>query len=155
MRKGVVIILFFSAVLYSCGKSSFFEASKDIPKQSWHYADPAVFDVAVSDTVSKHHFFLTLRTTESYPYNNLYVFVDMDFPDGKHSRDTIECILANPDGSWMGKESGSLVYNKILFKPSVVFPAPGNYHFALSHGMREDLLTEVTNVGLTIEKVNQ
>ena len=39
----------------------------------------------------------------------------------------------------------------VLFKPNIVLK-PGKYTFAIRQGMRDDLLTGITDIGIEIEK---
>jgi len=113
---------------------------------------PLVFDVPVSDTVSKYNIFITVRNADSYDFNNLYLFIDIHSPMRITERDTMECILADPNGKWLGEGLGDIWDNKILFKKNVKFQKPGVYEFDLNQGMRVDSLSMIMDAGLSIEK---
>ena len=113
---------------------------------------PLVFDVPVSDTVNKYNIFITVRNTSNYSFNNLYLFIDINSPMKITERDTMECILADADGKWLGNGLGDLWDNKILFKRNVKFQKTGIYEFILNQAMRVDSLPMITDAGLSIEK---
>ena len=113
---------------------------------------PLVFNVPVSDTVNKYNIYITIRNTSSYNFNNLYLFIDINSPMKIVERDTMECILADADGKWLGKGLGDIWDNKILFKRNVKFQKPGVYEFTLNQAMRVDSLLMITDAGLSIEK---
>lgn len=46
--------------------------------------------------------FLNVRNNNEYPYNNLFLIVSLNQPDGKVLVDTLEYQMANPDGTLMG-----------------------------------------------------
>ena len=113
---------------------------------------PLTFDVAVNDTLNKYNIFVTVRNADSYEFNNLYLFIDIKSPMRVVERDTMECMLANPDGKWLGNGLGDIWDNKFLFKRNVKFRKPGVYEFVLTQAMRVDSLPMIMDAGLSIEK---
>ena len=114
-------------------------------------------DFEVTDTLNPHHFFITLRNTNDYPYSNLFLFVHTHFPNGRKSRDTIECVLADRTGRWLGSGNGFIVdqkviSNKVMYNYQKRFPLAGTYRIELEHAMRTDTLRELLDVGIRIEK---
>ena len=68
------------------------------------------------------------------------------------SNDTLECILADEKGKWLGNGLGDIYDNQILFKKNVRFPLAGKYTFEIQHGMRADIVPLIMDVGLRIAK---
>ncbi len=62
---------------------------------------PLTFDVPVSDTINKYNIFVTIRNADKYDFSNLYLFIDINSPMKIVERDTMECILADPNGNWL------------------------------------------------------
>lgn len=145
----LLLILFFAA----CGKKAYFEENKAIPGAVWKWEEPVSFNVPIEDTVSGFNFVLNLRTTKSYEYSNIYMFVNLKFPDGSMMRDTVEYILADDAGKWFGTVSGGLVDNHILFAVNRIFPMKGTYEFSIEQAMRMSALNEVEDVGIRIDKI--
>ncbi|MBR4137693.1 MAG: gliding motility lipoprotein GldH, partial [Bacteroidales bacterium] len=106
----------------------------------------------VNDTLTDYAFYLNIRHLENYRYSNLYVFMHTTFPNGNVTHDTIECILAMPDGRWMGKGSGTMRSANVLLNPALRFPLSGEYHFEIEQAMREKELRGITDIGLCFEK---
>jgi gliding motility-associated lipoprotein GldH len=150
--NNILLVIFCAVALISCGESPFFEENKSVGDNVWSWNEPVEFDVDVTDTVSPYNFYLNLRTTKGYEFSNVFVFFTLKFPNGGEMRDTIEAPLADDLGNWLGKPSGSLVDNKILFGPRRIFPLTGKYHVTIEQAMRDQDLAEVSDVGLTIEK---
>jgi gliding motility-associated lipoprotein GldH len=94
-----------------------------------------------------------LRNAGNYPYSNIFLFVNTYFPSGTIDKDTVEIMLASPDGKWMGKGLGDIWDNRILFKRNVTFPEKGKYRFEISQAMRLNPLPGITDAGMRIEKV--
>ena len=129
-----------------------YDESVVIPEAKWDNKNVPYFDVKVEDTISVYSFALNVRHMENYRYSNLYIFLHTTFPNGNVTHDTIECTLAYPDGSWVGRGSGSMRSDKILLNPNLRFPLDGVYHFEIEQAMRDDILKGIADIGISIEK---
>ncbi|MCF0199768.1 MAG: gliding motility lipoprotein GldH [Bacteroidales bacterium] len=148
--------IFFIGLLMTLGlaacESKRYNERIDIPEAKWDQSNKVNFDFAVDDTLNGYVFGIDLRHLENYRYSNLYVFMNTTWPNGNHSRDTIEITLAAPDGRWLGKGSGSMRDIRKVLIPNMRFPLKGNYHFEIEQAMREPVLNGIADIGLYIEK---
>ena len=147
--------LYFLAIAFlmaSCSNDTLYNESIVIPEAKWDNDMIPFFDVTVNDTLTDYAFYLNIRHLENYRYSNLYVFMHTTFPNGNVTHDTIECILAMPDGRWMGKGSGTMRSANVLLNPALRFPLSGEYHFEIEQAMREKELRGITDIGLCFEK---
>ncbi len=144
----ILVILMFSG----CDAKRVFEQNKEIPQGIWNAKNLARFEVIIQDTLSAHNFYINVRNSGAYPYSNLYLFLESEFPDKALARDTIECILADNSGHWLGDGSGDIWDNQILFKKGLRFRQSGTYVFTLEQAMRVENLPMILDVGLRIEK---
>lgn len=152
--KKISFVLLLIAILSSCGnKNVIFDESVVISNASWDNKEFPYFDVEVEDTLSAYNFYLNIRHLENYRYSNFYMFLHTTFPNGNQTHDTIELVLAYPDGRWIGDGSGSMRNNNILLNNNLYFPLKGNYHFEIEQAMREPVLEGVADVGICFEKV--
>ncbi len=153
MKQFIKIIVFALVVtIYSCDSKRVYEQNIDIPDYIWDKENPVYFEVPITDTVSLHNVYINIRNASGYGYSNIYLFLDTQYPDQKISRDTIECILADPSGKWLGDGSGDIWDNQILFKKNVRFKQAGTYKFRYEQAMRMPKLPMIMDVGLRIEK---
>lgn len=153
MKKITVIFAIIAAfVMSSCSSRMMYDESVVIPEAKWDNKNVPYFDVKVEDTISVYSFALNVRHMENYRYSNLYIFLHTTFPNGNVTHDTIECTLAYPDGSWVGRGSGSMRSDKILLNPNLRFPLDGVYHFEIEQAMRDDILKGIADIGISIEK---
>ena len=106
----------------------------------------------VDDTVGFYDLFINLRNENSYRYSNLYLFVEINFPNGKTSRDTVECPLADPTGRWYGSGLGDLYDNRILYKRQRQFPLAGEYSIMIEQAMRDSVLRGISDVGFRLAR---
>lgn len=141
-------LLFLSA----CDNKRIFEENASIPDNNWASTNKIKFEVPIKDPATTANFYINIRNADGYPYSNLYLFVKTTFPNGKFSTDTLECVLADERGKWLGKGLGDIYDNQIPFKRNVRFPQVGNYVFEIQQGMRSETVPLIMDVGLRIEK---
>ena len=138
--------------LAACDSKRVYEQNIDIPDYIWDKENPIYFDVPITDTISLNNVYINIRNASGYGFSNIYLFLDTKYPDNSISRDTIECILADPAGKWLGDGSGDIWDNQILFKKNVRFRQIGTYKFRYEQAMRMPKLPMIMDVGLRIEK---
>jgi len=136
----------------SCDSRRFFEDNKTVKNGVWNRNEKIRFELTIPDTLSRFDFFLNVRNDLSYPYSNLYIFIETTQPNGKVSSDTLECELADYSGKWYGKGIGSVKFNRLLFQKGIRFRAAGKYIFELEQAMRVKNLTGIRDIGLRVEK---
>ncbi len=156
-RSGFMYVVFLSLILLfsGCDKNRVFEKNEEIHNYVWDVKDVKSFEVIVNDTTTPNNFYVNVRNADGYQYSNLYLFIKTIFPNGKSSRDTLECILANEEGRWLGKGLGDIWDNQIVFKKAKRFPLMGKYTFIIEQAMRQPQLPMVMDVGMRIEKVEK
>lgn len=136
----------------SCSNNVVFSKYQTFENNEWHAKDKAVFDVDITDTQTLNNINLMVRHADSYPYNNVFLFVTTNYPDGKVLTDTMEIILANQKGEWLGSGAGDIFDFKVPVKKNVRFPLAGKYKFTFEQGMRVDPLPMIMDLGFEIEK---
>lgn len=157
VRKSLVILLAASFVTLfpSCDFNRYYEKNHPFENQSWERDRLVGFQVDIQDTLSPFNFIINIRHNTDYRYSNIFLFLNTSYPDGNHSRDTLECRLAAPDGEWFGKGSGKIKENQILFKRNVLFPMKGIYEFKFEQAMRMEDLQGMEDFGIRIEKYEE
>ncbi|NQV01302.1 MAG: gliding motility lipoprotein GldH [Bacteroidia bacterium] len=138
----------------SCEDQRFFEESVKIDDGEWRSDNILAFSTVISDTLSKYTFYLDVRNDISYSFSNLYLFMNTIFPNGQITRDTIECMLAEYNGKWLGSGTGSVRFNRFLFQQQIPFPISGTYRFELEQAMRVEQLKGILDIGIRIDKIN-
>ena len=136
----------------ACDPSRVYEKYEAVDTKAWMPQDPREFRVEIADTVSIYNFYISLRHTNDYPYSNIYFFVQTRFPDGQLYRDTVEYLLADPSGKWLGKGLGKIKDIRYPFRKGIHLPMKGTYQFSIYQGMREKSLKGIHDVGLRIER---
>ena len=67
--------------------------------------------------------------------------------------DTLQYILAKPNGEWYGSGMGDVKEIFVQYKNEYKFPANGKYKVELKHGMRTDQLKGIEDIGIKIENI--
>lgn len=140
-------------LLYSCDPDMVYDRYMTTEDGLWTWKDVGVFEMNITDTVSLHNVYLQVRHTVEYPMSNLYMFVVLKGPSGQFHRDTVNMVLAAPDGKWKGKGTGKLRELRLLYRKQVRFSEPGTYSISIEQAMRKSKLP-VTDVGVRIERIN-
>jgi len=144
------VILLLSLV--SCNKDVLFDDTKRVPGGVWNQYDKLIFEVPIDDTINSYRFLLNIRHSTNYRYSNFFLFINSFFPDGNMARDTVECMLARPDGKWLGKGFAGMKDNQLLLRTGLRFPMKGIYIFEFEQGMREKSLEGISDIGFRIER---
>ena len=150
--KGYWIVLIAGIVLSSCDSNQVFDEYKTVPNQ-WNKDSIISFNITPPDSTKAY-----IRNTSAYKYRNLFLIVDMNFPNGKVIKDTLEYEMAKPNGELLGTGFADVKENKLWYKESVIFKETGEYKVNIQHAMRKngdvegiDELEGVTDIGFRIE----
>ncbi|MCF6295192.1 MAG: gliding motility lipoprotein GldH [Flavobacteriaceae bacterium] len=155
---GRVFIIFLLGFT-SCDSNRIFDEYKTAP-DSWHKDNIITFSITPPDTTKHYNLFINIRNTSDFKYSNLFLIVEMNFPNGKVTKDTLEYLMAKPNGEFLGTGFSGIKENKLWYKEAVVFSENGEYKINIQHAMREngsikgiENLEGITDVGFRIEKV--
>ena len=147
----LVVILFFS-----CDKKRVFDEYKSVGN-AWHKDSIVIFDLPELDSTKRYDLFVTLRDNNDYQYNNLFLIVAMELPNGFTKVDTLEYQMADPDGTLLGNGFSDLKESKLFYKENVRFKS--KYKVYIKQAVRENgivpgvtALGGITEVGFRIEK---
>jgi len=160
MRNRILLfILLFSFLFVCCDSNSVFDKYKSVPNK-WHKDSIVSFKVIPPDSINTYNLFVTLRTTNDYKFNNLFLIVGMNFPNGKVIKDTLEYKMAKPNGELLGTGFSDVKENKLWYKEQVVFEESGEYTVNIQQSMRENGkvngvidLEGITDIGFRIESI--
>ncbi|MCQ0112351.1 gliding motility-associated lipoprotein GldH [Zhouia amylolytica] len=148
-------------IMFSCDSKSIYSEYKSI-SNSWGKDEKITFQFKAPDSVQPYNIFVNLRNNEEYKYSNLFLIVNLDFPDNETITDTLEYMMAEPNGEWLGKGFSSLKESKLWYKENVVFPRNGEYKITVEQAMRKvgsvegiQELDGITDIGIKIEKANK
>lgn len=160
MRNYLFFVLAIT-LLTSCNSNVVISEYRSLNGASWNRDEVLKFSFSEVDTIHAYDMFINVRNDNTFPYSNLFLITSLTTPEGEVLQDTLEYNMALPDGTWLGKGSGSLKENKLWYKENIVFPNSGVYTLEVSHAMRKNgnvqgviSLEGITDVGLEITKSN-
>ena len=156
--KNSALLLLVVALFFSCDKKRVFDEYKSVGG-AWHKDSIVTFDLPELDSTKRYNLFVNLRANNDYPFNNLFLIVAIERPNGFTKVDTLEYQMANPDGSLLGDGFTDLKESKLVYKDKVRFK--GKYKVYIKQAVRENgkvpgvnALQGITDVGFRIEKID-
>lgn len=142
--------LFLSAVLLSCADSAETVDMKRLDGR-WPKNDEQKFSFSISDAQNPKNIIFVVRNNNDYPYSNIRLIVKLN--EGKRvlNADTLNYILAQPDGTWLGKGFGDTKEIMFQYKLNYKFPRNAKYEIGVTQAMRADSLKGIEDIGVKIE----
>ena len=147
-----ILILLVGFIFLSCDPDRVYEKNIRIPDGIWDRNNPVYFEVIVQDTITPYNLYINIRNTGLYPFSNLYLFITTTAPSGHSVKDTVEIILADEKGKWLGEGLGDIWDLQRLYKQNVRFAQKGLYMFEYEQAMRMEKLPFILDAGLRVEK---
>lgn len=149
-NKYVPLILLF--ILTACESNTTYHSYLHPSDKGWGKKDTLTFKVPIKDSLDTYSVDVEVRNRADYPYCNLFLFVSHNTKDSTvFVTDTIEYALADKTGSWTGTGWGSLHQSSSHY----TFITPkrkGNIIIKVAHGMREEVLDGISDIGIKITK---
>lgn len=148
LRIIVVFILFLS--LSSCQNDNEKVVVKDVGN-SWKKNDSKSLDFDIKDSQGPKNLVFVIRNNNDYPYSNLRLIAKIE--EGKKiiSTDTLNYVLAKPNGEWIGTGFGDTKESLFQYKLNYKFPQNGNYSVKVVQAMRRNVLPGIEDIGIKIQ----
>ncbi|MBN2730283.1 MAG: gliding motility lipoprotein GldH [Bacteroidales bacterium] len=149
--KNIILLSLLVLCFTSCD-NDVYNKMKEIPDANWDMNETYKFDVDIQDTADFYDFYILLRHNTDYLYSNAYFFITTTMPGDSLSVDTVEFILATPEGQWIGNGSSFIRSHEIMISKNFMFPNAGLYTFEFKQAMRDSVLHGITDIGIRICK---
>jgi gliding motility-associated lipoprotein GldH len=131
-----IIIMFIS-----CDNITVFEEYKSFENQEWNTDSLVNFDYSITDTISTYKIILNLRHSVDYEYQNLFLFVNSEA-----SRDTIELLLADKSGRWLGSGVGDIREFTLILIDDKIYPKQESKTVTIEQAMRYGSAEKIINL---------
>ena len=149
MRKFLGFLIF--AVFISCGSSSE-EILMNPVNGKWSKKTIQKYNINISDHQNPKNIIFVVRNNSEYPYSNIRFIVDFkDLQTKKTEVDTLNYILAKPNGEWLGTGFGDTKETLFLYKVKYKFPKNGQYEINVKQAMRNENLPGIEDLGIKVE----
>lgn len=159
MRNNFLFLLIAVLALSSCNELLVYSDYKPVKEAQWEIGQQVDFQFSELDSTQTYNLFINIRNDDNFAFSNLFLITELEYPSGNTVKDTLEYRMAEPNGEWLGKGTGSIKENKLWFKENIDFSDSGVYKVNISHAMRKNgdveglhVLEGITDVGLEIEK---
>lgn len=138
----------------ACDDRKIFEDNVRIAPDGWKQSEIARFETTIDEHNLAHecNIYVNVRNNSRYKWMELWLFVNVYAPSGSKQRDTLKIQIADHHGKWLGNGLGDQFDNRMLFQQKIRFPEAGKYIFEYEHGMRDEPLMGIEDIGLRIEK---
>lgn len=147
------LILILSAVSISCSDHG--EVYMTPIDNLWKKDDNKMIEFEINDAQTPKNITFIVRHNNEYPYSNLFLISSMkNHKNEVIKTDTLQYILAKPNGEWLGNGFGSVKEIFLQYKNNYSFPNNGRYQIEVKQGMRANELKGIEDIGIKIENVN-
>ena len=154
--KNSTLFILVSILFISCDEKRVFDEYKSVGN-AWHKDSIVTFNLPELDSTKRYNLFVNLRATNAYKFNNLFLIVALEMPNGFTKVDTLEYQMADPDGTLLGDGFSDIKESKLFYKENVRFRS--KYKVSIKQAVRENgkvpgviALDGITEVGFRIEK---
>jgi len=118
----------------------------------WNKKAEQKFDFEITDAGLPKNIIFVVRNNNDYPYSNLRLIVNfLNNKTGKKTVDTLNYVMAEPNGNWIGKGFGETKEILFQYKLDYKFPENGKYSIGIIQAMRNDNLPGIEDIGIKIE----
>lgn len=110
------------------------------------------FNLEISDPENPKNIIFVVRNNNDYPYSNIRFIVNLTHPKTRKTEtDTLNYILAKPNGEWLGTGFGETKETLFQYKLNYKFPEKGSYEISVSQAMRNNHLPGIEDLGIKVE----
>jgi len=154
MIRKVLLPLFVLLSITSCQKKNAYQNAETIPESKWAIGQVISFrdSLTVTDP-EKLHFEINLRHSNTYPYQNIWLYIQTKCSDGTTRMDSVDWKISEPNGRWLGTGWGSL-YTISCQLPDLVIRKNNLekrwFNIEIQHGLRDDYIKGVENIGVRL-----
>ncbi len=153
----IIMVIF----MFSCDKKRVFDDYQTVGN-GWKKNSTATFLLPKLETTKAYNLFVNLRANDDYKYNNLFLIVALEQPDGLTKTDTLEYQMTEDDGTLLGEGFSDIKESKLVYKERFVFKYPENNKVHIKQAVRhsgkvtgDEILDGITDVGFRIESIEK
>lgn len=138
--------------MVACNENTLYHSYQSLPLEGWKKSDTLFFNIPLKDSLTLLRLSAEIRNESNYKYQNLYLIISHNLEDSTSWKtDTLQFTLSNNEGKWKGTGWGSL-FQTSTYIGNAVARRPGSYTLKVFHGMQDDPLKGLNDIGIKIEK---
>lgn len=148
LKVGSIFLLIL--MLFSCNRTDEQVYVNNL-NGTWNKKQKQEFHFKINDVQNPKNIIFVVRNNNNYPYSNLRLIVNFESPKKKIVTDTLNYILAKPNGEWLGTGFGETKEILFQYKLNYKFPEIGLYKINVTQAMRRDILPGIEDIGIKVE----
>ena len=118
---------------------------------NWNKKAEQKFSLNISDAQVPKNIIFVVRNNNEYPYSNLRLITRISSGKNVIETDTLNYVLAKPNGEWLGSGFGDTKEILFQYKLKYKFPKNGEYSLGIIQAMRTDNLKGIEDIGVKLE----
>lgn len=149
MKAKISLYILTSMLLIACSSNTVYSEFQSVSPEGWNRDSVCAFTFHISDTSSIYQMRLYVRHKETYPYQNIWLFIA---DSSRHSmpNDTLLFYLANDRGEWLGQGKNGMIEMPMLYQEQRQFADTGEYTVLVQQAMRDTFLRGIDNIGFEL-----
>lgn len=133
--------------MFSCGKSEIYSEVVEFTDSQMVWDKNTNFEFKLNGEKQLMSY-LHIQHNNMYPYQNIYFFSEVKYPNGAVKKDTLQYMLAKPSGEWLG--SGMGASKQMYLHYPLDLSQQGTYNVSIKQAMREDTLVGIEKLAFSI-----
>lgn len=151
MLRTIPVFIFLLSMV-ACKNADETILTKDIDNK-WDKKSSQSFDFNINDFQNQKNIIFIVRNNNDYPYSNIRLIANIEHNKKIIATDTLNYILAKPNGEWLGTGFGETKEALFQYKLNYKFPQNGNYSVKVNQAMRRNVLPGIEDIGIKIQNV--
>ena len=141
-----------AGLITACGPQVVYErtVATGADHSGWSYADSVAYEFAIPGTDQAYDLELLITHGTSFPYENFYLNIHTEPPNGKQTTERISLELSGGYGEWYGDCSAESCELVVTLLNRTRFDRAGPYKITLEQNSRDSLLPQIESVGIRL-----
>ena len=148
----ILSLLAFAVIMVSCNNPDENVVMQNVNNR-WNKRVSHYFDININDFQKQKNIIFIVRNNNNYPYSNIRLIATLEHDKKAVSEDTLNYVLAKPNGEWLGTGFGEAKEALFQYKLNYNFPQNGKYKLKVVQAMRRNILPGIEDIGIKIQNV--
>lgn len=148
----ILSLLAFAVIMVSCNNPDENVVMQNVNNR-WEKRVSHNFDININDFQKQKNIIFIVRNNNNYPYSNIRLIATLEHDKKAVSVDTLNYVLAKPNGEWLGTGFGEAKEALFQYKLNYNFPQNGKYKLKVVQAMRRNILPGIEDIGIKIQNV--
>lgn len=150
IRCFIVVVVFGCSA--ACNQGEVYYQFRPIPQNEWGMNQEICFSLDSAAIMPQHSYTISIEITHNinYSYKNLFLYLDHTLQNSISLRDTLECMLVDPSGKWLGTGNGATRQISVLYKTNQKIDTALHNEICIRHAMQDLKLKGIEKIGLKV-----